>query len=68
MQIISINRIYQCKSFVVNVRRGLGNVTVMVYLPRGFQMFLQFQMLFPPTLLYIIEEVTVNLSQSSVNM
>lgn len=67
MQIISINRISQCKSFLVNMRRGLGNVMLMICLFKGFLMFLQFQMLFFPTLIYITEEVTANLLQSSVN-
>lgn len=31
MQIISANRISQCKSFLVNMRRGLVNVMLMIY-------------------------------------
>jgi len=68
MQIISINRISQCKCFLVNMRRGLGNAMLVIYLSKGFLTFLQFQMLFVPNLIYIIEEVTANLLQSSVNM
>lgn len=63
MQIISINRISQCKSFLVNMKKGLGNVTLMIYLSKEFLMFLQFQRLFFPTLIYIIEDVTANLRE-----
>lgn len=46
MQIISINRISPCKSFLVNTRKGLGNVMLMIYLSKGFLISLQFQIMF----------------------
>lgn len=40
----------------------------MIFPSEEFLLFQQFHTLFPPTLLYIIEEVTANPFQSSVNM